>query len=355
MRRAAAVCGSDADRGADGMTGPERADCVNTAAQDAEADGGYADIPADTRFEYEDTPDGIRLVRYLGDARVVRLPDAIGGRPVTVLASSAFYENGMQVEKIIVPGSVKRIEDSACEFCLCLQEMMLCEGVEELGREFMVISEQMELFVPASVRRIDHPGELGIRLRIHPDNPWYFDDGFGLYRKTEDGEQFLEMVLPSDKRTSYAVLAGTTGIADGAFENQEFLEEITLPASLTFIAEGALSNMRQNFAQSDGICGIRIAAGNPKYFLQEAGLYERLGAQGIKLIRYLGNLLMLRLPEDTSEIGTGAFLNAKVQTVVIPAGVKRIYPEALWDVRCARLCSRRLTRHSICRIRQRIF
>lgn len=290
------------------------------------------------QFEYDKTPEGIRLTRYIGRETDVRLPEEIDGQPVTILGSQAFYENGMEIERITVPGSVKKIEASACEFCLSLQEMVLEEGVEELGREFMVISEQMELKVPASVRKIDYPAELGIHLVISPDSPWYETDGYGLFRKTEDGQKILEMVEPEDEREFYVVPEGVTAIADGAFENQEYISAIHLPESLKKIEEGALANMRRNFSDDKGIRTITVEAGNPFFFSTDSGFYRRLPEGGLELLRYTGRLSDVKLREDIREIGTAAFLHTDVEKITFTVMPDKIYPDAFMDCKIREIC-----------------
>lgn len=290
-------------------------------------------------FDWEETEDGIRLTAYLGKESTVIIPEEIDGKPVRVLGSHAFYENGMDIERIITPTSLRVIEDYACEFCMSLTDFEIAEGVEVLGREFLIATQIEKLFIPSTVQWIDEPAELGIDLEISPENPWYYTDGTGLFRRSPvpEGASLsarvvsLETILPGVELKEYAVPEGVTRLSHDAFESQDMLERITLPASLTDLEEGVLSNPKSHFAKGRGIYKITIADGNPVFFKDESGFYKKLESGGIELIKYLGRNREIVLGKEIRAIGRGAFIKSNIERLTIPETVEQIYPDAFLD------------------------
>ena len=313
-------------------------------------------------FEYERTSDGIRLTNYIGADPVVNIPSEIEGVPVRILGSHAFFERGLEVERILVPDSVRVIEPYACEFCLSLQELRLGNGVEVLGRAFLAVSQQEVLYVPASVKEIEAPDELGMRLFIDPENPVYYSRDDVLYKRLPGGGISLEATqccaehfpepsegaadLPAadelteepeesdrrDLRSEFCVPEGVTRIAEHALDKEERLRAIELPSSLRELAEGVLTCMNNPFAEG-GISDIKVAADNPVFFIEDDALLCRLSDGGLKLVRYLGEKRELFLSNEITEIASGAFFYSKVRRIRIPDSVKKIHPGAF--VECA--------------------
>ena len=283
-------------------------------------------------FLYEQTASGIRLTKYVGSETEVILPSEIDGEPVRILGSHAFYENGMDIERIVTPSTLRVIEPYACEFCMSLTDFVIAEGVEELGREFLIATQMEALEIPSTVRRIEEPAELGLTLEIAPENPWYYTDDKALFRKCYPDEGIsLETILAGVELKEYIVPDGVTMIANDAFESQDMLERITLPASLVDMDEGVLSNPKSHFAKGRGIYKITIAEDNPVFFTDESGVYKRLSDGGIELIKYLGRKHDLVLGDAIRVVGRGAFIKSKVEQITIPKTVEKIYPDAFLD------------------------
>ena len=67
------------------------------------------------RFQYAVEETGVTILRYMGNDTVVAVPEEIDGLPVTAIASSAFV--GVEAEELILPSSVKTVEDGAFKLC----------------------------------------------------------------------------------------------------------------------------------------------------------------------------------------------------------------------------------------------
>ena len=140
-------------------------------------------------------------------------------------------------------------------------------------------------------------------------------DGYGYYRNDPDG-LCLTGVDDEDDRKEYTPLAGTVRIAAGAFSATEHLETLVLPASVTDIEAGALSNGSGWAAPYKGIRRIVPEAGNPVYFSEGDFLCGRKEGK-IFLLRYLGGDAHPVVPEAVETVLPGAFFNRKVSTVTL--------------------------------------
>lgn len=61
----------------------------------------------------------------------------------------------LQLERLVIPGTVKKIEHCAFENCVNLREVVLEEGIEELGRYLFTGCEKLhQITVPDSVKRV---------------------------------------------------------------------------------------------------------------------------------------------------------------------------------------------------------
>jgi len=117
--------------------------------------------------------DGI-LYAYRGDAEEVTVPDN-----VTIIYSEAFagdYNHGVNLKKVIVPGSVEKIQSNAFAFTNA-DSIIIEEGVKELGSYVFMDSYIEEIRFPASLVEI----------------------GAGIL-ETEEGLQGTKIYVPADSK-----------------------------------------------------------------------------------------------------------------------------------------------------------
>lgn len=284
---------------------------------------------------------GLILTEYSGPAEetVLEIPEAVGGIPVCGIAEHAFYANGGALKRIHVPGSVKRIEARAFEFCLELIRLELEEGTEELGEEFVSVSSLEEVNVPASVRLIENPVLLDCRLQISPANRHYCADASGLYERAENGLVLL-VAWPVDGCRTFSVRSDVICVAETAFLRCADLQNVRLPAGLCRIEEGALSNVRDAHSRQTGIQEVFIPKENRKIFSENGGIYARTEKDGICLIRYLpmkedggfpvenDEMTDAVIRKDTTVIAKEAFTGCSLKRIRIPETVREIHENA---------------------------
>lgn len=79
-------------------------------------------------FEYEIKNDEAKLTKYNGAETSVKIPAKLGGKPVTCIDSSAFYDNDF-IETVYIPDCVDRIICVAFDSCDNLKSVTGCKGI----------------------------------------------------------------------------------------------------------------------------------------------------------------------------------------------------------------------------------
>lgn len=88
--------------------------------------GGQASPIED--FEFEFSNGEVIITEYIGTEREIKIPDKIEGRPVTVIGESAFED--YDLESVVIPDSVVKIEENAFYACECLVNVTLSENLK---------------------------------------------------------------------------------------------------------------------------------------------------------------------------------------------------------------------------------
>ncbi len=229
---------------------------------------------------YEQIADGIRITKYVPETEEEEtvIPAWIGGAPVVEIGPEAFVENGAFLVKIEVSYMVRRIGAGAFRMCLNLTKLVLHEGLKEIGAGALFLTPLTEVELPDSVMIIESPWELGsIRFTVSGKNPYFYSDGYCLFRREENGDEEQEttvqgnetspltarggewrllVALHEDNRETYDIPEGTTVIGDNAFSGNEYLTRVTLPSTVRRIGEAAFEGC-QNLSEIKLNNGLR--------------------------------------------------------------------------------------------------
>ena len=296
------------------------------------------------QFDYIRMKDGVRLTGFHGKASRVEIPEEIGGLPVRTIGTHTFYEEGLYIESITVPGSVRVIEPGAFELCLSLHELILSEGLEQIGASAFQATGLEQVSIPATVRQIDALQEVPCALTFAEDSPFYSCDGFGIYQSGK-----LAGVNAPSAPAAYAIREGTESVEADVFADCPGLESLSMPASLTELPEGVLINAPDPFSTERGIMHISVDPANPVLFVEEDVLYRRVTARetssGIsvpedsagpnesawELVRYFAGGEAFTVPETVVRIAREAFLKTGIRRVTIPGSVRAIGEDAFLE------------------------
>lgn len=90
----------------------------------------WAKWSPESDFTYEIGEDGAVVTGYVGTAAEVVMPGRLGGLPVTAIACGAFAD--AEVESVILPKTLARIEDGAFDRC-ALKTLLLFDNIESVS------------------------------------------------------------------------------------------------------------------------------------------------------------------------------------------------------------------------------
>jgi len=94
-------------------------------------------------LKLEERSDGLQVTSCGGRASLVQVPEAVEGRSVTGIAKKAFLSR-KHIRELILPSTIKRIEDWAFAYCGQMEQITLPGGIMELGKAVMVNTDALQ-------------------------------------------------------------------------------------------------------------------------------------------------------------------------------------------------------------------
>lgn len=162
------------------------------------------------------------------NAEKVEIPSEIAGKPVLQIAERAFLYHE-KLTRVVIPDTVRTIENSAFSHCSQLQEVTLPKYLVTIGSSsFSYCAQLEELDVPKTVKNIGHSAFYGTAWLKHQqaENPLV---------------QVNHILIDANACTDTTIVVpdGVTEIGGYAFSVLTQLREIVLPDSVTKIGRGA--------------------------------------------------------------------------------------------------------------------
>ncbi|MBO7395421.1 MAG: leucine-rich repeat protein [Ruminococcus sp.] len=240
---------------------------------EGEEEGGF-------RYTVDTDGNAVILGNTLEDKEVT-VPDTLGGKPVTELATDAFL--GSHAEKIIIPAGIEYIStDDPFASCLNLTE-----------------------------------------IEVASDNKNYCSEGGVLFSK--DMKKLLHYPC-ANERESYAVPDGIEEIGVAGFAESR-LKKITLPSSLKTIGRHSFSFCQ--FLEEIDMSGTSIEYVDVMAFINDISLTSVKFSDStaeIDLAAFFGcsKLAEVELPPQISVIRQSAFAGTALKQVTIPATIQEI-------------------------------
>lgn len=227
------------------------------------------------------------ITNYSGTESELIIPDTLGGYPVTVIGSNAFFEN-KTIQSVVIPEGVTEIQDAAFQFCSSLENISFPSTLRSIGRAaFNGENKIKSLTLPDSLTTLGANSFICSLVEIYlPDNittvgtqPFY--DTTLLYCKKgsstaynlsadTDSYRFCDPADPDWKyrynddgglvfggyrgsKTELAIPNIYVGISDYALSGNETLKKIYVPDSVTSLGYSALSGNLEEIYLPDGI------------------------------------------------------------------------------------------------------
>ncbi len=276
---------------------------------------------------------GSSLLAYYGSSSDIIIPDGVE----TILYG--VFDNNQSIKTVIMPKSIKNINNSAFSRCKNLSQIVFSKETKELdfiGYYAFNDCTALERFDIPKVKEIDKSAFKGCNQLIDNNN------GFIII-----GTNLLSY---SGKDERVSVPQGVTSITVGAFFDNNFLQEVILPSTLTTIGKSAFclcSNLRQINLENVTIirsnafscceCLEEIVLSN-KLVLMESEAFESCSKLRRIIVRTADGDLVNSIPESLSSIPSKAFENcSSLSSISVPGSVKNIGDEAFAD--CSSLSS----------------
>ena len=236
-------------------------------------------VEGDNAYEYEETPRGIKLTRFIDfDDTVVTIPNMIGGKKVFEVGNHVF-KGCVGIEKIIVSEGIEVLGNGVFLNCKELKEVVLPRTLKRIGTSDPTGCQK----ILGTMTKFDGAFEYTALKSIDiPDGVKYIGEyafsGCGkLERVVLPGmlkeirgntfrwcKNLREVVFPREldvigieafegceSLTSVTLPEGVTSIEQGAFAGCRGLESIYIPDSVVEIGGGRSSGFVQTFGESD--------------------------------------------------------------------------------------------------------
>ena len=344
-------------------------------------------------YEYTIRNGEATITKYTGDEEDVVIPERLGGYPVTEIGEYAFEHSSIKTVQlpegieyigryafrycfgltdIILPESLKTINDSVFYKCTSLKRIQISEGVESIGENaFRSCTELTDIVLPNSLKTIGSSAfaectSLG-KIQI-PEGVEYIDGGAfnscielkdiilpNSLKKIGSGAFFKcaveEIQIPEGiesietqtfrlctKLTEIKLPSTLKKIGWAAFAECNSLKEIQIPNSVESIEDYA-------FEYCNSLISI-VLPGSIKQMdydifaycdsLERVEFSEGMESTGKGMFAHCSKLTDITFPTTLKKIENGTFRACdSIQSLNIPEGVE--YIEAYAFVRCANL------------------
>lgn len=222
-------------------------------------------------YLYRTLTDGtVQILKYLGNANSIEIPEYIDGKEVTSIGPGAFYEN-VDLREIIIPDSVRSIKAEAFFGCGGLESIELGSELQEIGKSAFAWAGLTAIDLPDSLTILGEEAFSGCPLNS-------VDIGMGL-KAIEDG------TFSSCALQAIDIPDSVESIGEGAFGECSSLKEVSLGSNVKYIGGSAFYTCDlSEIVLNDGLLEI----GEDAFFGNR-------------------NLLEIEIPDSVEAVGRSAF------------------------------------------------
>lgn len=321
-------------------------------------------------------PDGVERIGKHAFENSTEIKEITLPQSLKIIEDYAFFST--EISKIELPRPLKKIGKQAFKFCRNLKEIVFPENLRVIGEEGFFDSGLTKVEIPNNVGKIGEnaftirKNEIDTRgvkeFKVDEKNPYYSTKNNALIYREKTGNRLL--LLVGKINSQYQLPEGTIFLSDDVFSYHQSLTEIKfleglveignysfyysnlvkallpesierigayafyqtklkefrIPISLTKLGKNSLST-RRHPEGGRYLEKIEVEEGNPNYFVEGGGLYERNGEE-IALYLYFGKEGSFYLPSFATIIKEGAFTDSGIEEVFLHRKITKIEKDA---------------------------
>jgi hypothetical protein len=253
------------------------------------------------------------------DLREIVIPGS-----VRIIDECAFFGCG-DLARVVIPGGVTAIGDEAFYCCESLTDITIPPSVTSIGASAFDWCKKLEnITIPAGVTYIGEHVFCGAdslrEITVAAGNESYTVQGGLLFSKDM---KTLLCYPPAAAASVCTVPAGVTRVGGSAFFGCNNLETVALPDGLTSIGEFAFKNCKnlKRLNIPDSVTDIGDSAFENCEGLREIAIPGAVARIGLEAFDYCENMTEVAIAEGVAYIGGSAFSNCAIKKIVIPGSV----------------------------------
>ena len=247
-----------------------------------------------TDFTYTSTSSAVTITGYKGTATTVKIPQYIGGLPVTTIGSSAF-SGCSTITSITLPGTLTTINSSAFKNCSSLTTMVVPSSVTSIGSGAFAGCSKLESMTLPFV------GSSATATSASSSTLFGYIFGTSSYTggtstiQYYNGSSYSTYYIPTSLK-SVTITGGN--ILYGVFYNCSSLTSVVIGDSVTSIGEYA-------FAWCSSLTSVVIG--------------DSVTSIGYRAFYGCSSLTNIEIPDSVTSIGSGAFIGcSKLESITLP-------------------------------------
>ena len=241
------------------------------------------------------------------------------------------FEGCSSLTSVLLPSSVKSIGTNAFKGCSKLTEIIIPEGISEIpDSTFEGCNSLAAVKLPSSIKKIGMNAFSGCKALINISLPEGLAEiGESSFKECAAMNCSFPKSLKSIGKEAFSFCGFTKinfhevdAIGEYVFRDNNSLTEISWPATITKVSDGAFSNCKklEKVFLPDNLVAIGKASFIRCELLQTLLLPESLVEIGDSAF-YCAGINEINIPSSTTRIGTSAFANTKLTTILIPESV----------------------------------
>ena len=259
-------------------------------------------------FEYEVQEGTVIITSYLGANQILEIPEYINDLPVTVISEWAFKDNET-LTSVTIPGTVMSINDHAFWGCRALTDVVISDGVQNIGQSAFLYCAMERISIPNSVVTIGSQAfnrcEKLADISVEPENAGYSSLNGVLF----DRDKTVVIRCPQAKFGAVELPDSVERIEEWAFMSCASLTAVSIGANVREIGKLAFSYCSglKSIVIPDSVVAIDRLAFQFCESLESAVIGSSVDGLRDNVFAGCVSLVSVIIPDSVKIIGQGAF------------------------------------------------